>query len=80
MHSSWETHPDSQDQPALQLGGGTLQLLMGCLDPWTSCEQVIYLQGTYEIFCVTPNVPKSRTMQKILTRMLIKYNTWNKDR
>ena len=43
------THLDSQDQPSLQLGGGALQPLMGCLYPWTGCEQVIYLQGTHDL-------------------------------
>ena len=33
-----------------------------------------------QIFCETPNASKSVTMQKKQTRMLIEYNTWNKDR
>ena len=49
VHSPWETHPNSQDQPSLQLGGGALQPLMGCLDPWTDCEQVIYLQVAHDL-------------------------------
>ena len=40
---------------------------MGCLDPWTSCEQVIYLQGICDlIFYATFNASKSRIMQKML--------------
>ena len=46
MYSSWEIHLDDQDRPSLELGGGTLQALMRCLDPQTNCEQVMYLQGT----------------------------------
>ena len=44
---------DSQDQPSLRFGDGVLQPLMGCLDPLTGCEQVIYLQGTHDLglFC-----------------------------
>ena len=49
VHSPWETHPDSQDQSSLQLGDGELQPLMGYLDPWIGCEQVIYLQGTHDL-------------------------------
>ena len=32
VHSPWETHPNSQNQPSLQLEGGALQPLMGFLD------------------------------------------------
>ena len=31
VHSLWETHPNGQDQPSLQLGGSTLQPQMDCL-------------------------------------------------
>ena len=49
VHSPWETHPNNQDYPSLQLGGGALQSLMGSLGPWTDYEQVIYLQGTHDL-------------------------------
>ena len=45
-HSPWETHSDNQDQPSFQLEGDALQPLMSCLDPWTNCDLVIYLQIT----------------------------------
>ena len=49
MHSPRETHPDSQDQSSLQLKSSALQPLMGCLNPQTDCEQVIYWKGTYDL-------------------------------
>ena len=67
MHSPWETHPNSQDQPSFQLEGGALQPLMGCLDLQTNYEQVIYLQGTHDLeLSCTSNATKSCTMQKML--------------
>ena len=32
VHSPWETNPDGQDKPILQLGGGALQSLLNCLN------------------------------------------------
>ena len=46
MNSPWEPYPNGQDQSSLQLGGGALQPQMDCLSLLTSCEQIIYLQGT----------------------------------
>ena len=50
MHSPWETHPDGQDKSSLQLGGSALQSLLDCPNPWTDYGQLIYLQGTYDLY------------------------------
>ena len=44
-----ETHPNNQDQSSFQLGSNALQPQMDCLNPWTNCEQNIYLHGTYDL-------------------------------
>ena len=62
MYSPWETHPYSQDQQSLQLGGGALQPLMGCLN----CEMsFIFKEPMTWIFRATSNAPKSRIMQNM---------------
>ena len=43
------SHLDSQDKSSLQLGGSTLQSLLDCSNPWTNSEQLIILQGTYDL-------------------------------
>ena len=50
VYSPWETHPDDQDKPSLQLGGDALQSLLDCPNPWIDYRQLIYLQGTYDLY------------------------------
>ena len=50
VHSPQETHPDSQDKSSLQLGGSALQSQLNCLNQWTNYGQLIYLQGTYDLY------------------------------
>ena len=50
IHSPLETYPDGQDKSSLQLGGGALQFLLDCLNPWTNCKQIIYLQGIHDLY------------------------------
>ena len=50
VHSPWETHPNDQNKSSLKLGGGALQSLLDCQRPWTNCGQLIYLQGTHDLY------------------------------
>ena len=50
VYSPWETHPDGQDKLSLQLRGSALQSTLDCPNPWTDCWQLIYLQGTYDLY------------------------------
>ena len=41
--------PGGQDKLSLQLGGGTLQSLQDCPNPWIDYELLIILRGTYDL-------------------------------
>ena len=76
VHSPWETHPDDQDKPLFQLWGDALQSLLDCLNPWTNCGQLIYLQGTHDLYLLhnswcTQVMYNVRVMDWMLKSMLI---------
>ena len=50
VHSPWETHLDGQDKLTLQLRGGALQPQLDCPNLWIECKQLIYLQGTHDLY------------------------------
>ena len=50
MHSPCETYPDAQDKSSFQLGDSALQSLLDYPNPWINYEQLIILQGTYDLY------------------------------
>ena len=69
VHSPWEAYPNGQDKPSLKLGGGALQSLLDCPNPWTNYGQLsTYKEPMTCIFCEIPNAPKSFTKKKMWTK------------
>ena len=50
VHSPWETHLDGQDKSFLQLRGDVPKSLLDCPNPSIDYGQLIYLQGTHDLY------------------------------